>query len=732
MKKKILSLMMVTIVFISFCSQFSVAVSKTGTVYEDTISLTYRNVTVYAPAVAKTSDGYKGVMSTITVTVQSNGSGRVFVETLPLAQVDMQGSARLAVKVASTLIRRDKNCSVNPDNYDYFFVVRTSAPIIGGPSAGAIMTVATYSLLKNRGMDNRTVMTGMINPDGSVGPVGGLTHKIDAAASVGANRFLISKGQMTYKETIRETESKNGWVRTVVKTVEKNLSNYAEKNYGMEVLEVTTVSEAIEYFTGIKFSKDGGKGCIKPMLYNESMSFLSTEIQGEANNLYKNASVLFNKTKTEIPSSYYKSQDYRGQIEDNLKSAKDLLKDSKKLHSNKEYYSSLTKSFQSLIYSRFVYYGCNYFNKSEGERGSYITNLINETNSFFEKKSKIAKNAEINGLASLQTVGAAQKRVSRADGFINNAAESYENGYPLNSLYYLAQAKERSKSVKWWVNISYYYDDTTSINQSDIEDLALDYISDAQHAITYANLLLNEMGAGSKSMSYLSNNQGTGAKTLLENARNDKNKGYPAAALFEALEALVKANLAIEIAGIEEDELREDIIRSRIERAKENAKLSISSGWQQGIEPVLATSYYEYATTLLNEADNTSNGENRFDKLLNGLFYLHFSDMIAGALGFTNGETGSMSSRFVGIPEKKTQETGYELVGGEVIETASIFTIGVVSGLLIGLIIFYGVFKKREEEIRKKWTPRSYRYKKCSGEKEKDLPKSINDFYKNK
>ena len=143
MTKKYTTILIALTLIISFSVSISTAENNPGEIYEDTQSVIYRNVTVYAPAVATTDDGYVGVISTITVTIQNNGSGRVFVDTHPLTQVDMQGSARLAVKVASTLVRNDQTCEVNPDNYDYLFVVRTSPPIIGGPSAGGVMTVAT-------------------------------------------------------------------------------------------------------------------------------------------------------------------------------------------------------------------------------------------------------------------------------------------------------------------------------------------------------------------------------------------------------------------------------------------------------------------------------------------------------------------------------------------------------------------------------------------------------------
>ncbi len=58
-------------------------------------------------------------------------------------------------------------------------------------------------------------MTGMINPDGSIGPIGGILQKIDAAYSVGATRFLLPKGQMTYTEMVTEATNENGWVTVI-------------------------------------------------------------------------------------------------------------------------------------------------------------------------------------------------------------------------------------------------------------------------------------------------------------------------------------------------------------------------------------------------------------------------------------------------------------------------------------------------------------------------------------
>jgi len=300
--------------------------NQPGEIYEDTINISYRNVTVYAPAVAETNDGYVGVISTITLTIQSNGSGRVFVDTLPLTQIDMQGSARLSVKVAKALVKNNEQCIINPDEYDFFFVVRTSSPIIGGPSAGGVMTTAVISLLESWQMDNETVMTGMINPDGSIGPIGGIIQKIDAAYSVGAKRFLIPKGQMEYTEMIIETVSDGIWETTRTRPVTRNVADYAMDNYGIEVVEVEDINDALLYFTGYNYTTPESSDSITTEDYINSMKPLATSLLDEAEDSYKNASDSFNNSN--IPNAW--PDYYRNQVTDFLNNANERLIDMKK------------------------------------------------------------------------------------------------------------------------------------------------------------------------------------------------------------------------------------------------------------------------------------------------------------------------------------------------------------------------------------------------------------------
>lgn len=64
-----------------------------------------------------------------------------------------------------------------------------------GPSAGAVMTVGFAALLKGDRIQPGIAMTGTINKDGVIGPVGGIPDKMRAAAREGYRTILIPEGQ---------------------------------------------------------------------------------------------------------------------------------------------------------------------------------------------------------------------------------------------------------------------------------------------------------------------------------------------------------------------------------------------------------------------------------------------------------------------------------------------------------------------------------------------------------
>jgi PDZ domain-containing protein len=73
------------------------------------------------------------------------------------------------------------------------FSIEISSGNVGGPSAGLMFALGLYDLLTPGDLTaGRTIAgTGTIDPDGAVGPIGGITDKVVAAEHVGASVFLV-------------------------------------------------------------------------------------------------------------------------------------------------------------------------------------------------------------------------------------------------------------------------------------------------------------------------------------------------------------------------------------------------------------------------------------------------------------------------------------------------------------------------------------------------------------
>ncbi|HVP21166.1 MAG TPA: PDZ domain-containing protein [Anaerolineaceae bacterium] len=84
---------------------------------------------------------------------------------------------------------------VQDAGFDYSFSIPVKIvpqKIVGGPSAGLMFTLTVYNLLSKTDLTGgrRIAGTGTINPDGTVGPIGGVQQKVAAAEEAGAEYFL--------------------------------------------------------------------------------------------------------------------------------------------------------------------------------------------------------------------------------------------------------------------------------------------------------------------------------------------------------------------------------------------------------------------------------------------------------------------------------------------------------------------------------------------------------------
>jgi len=133
---------------------------------------------------------------------------------------------------------------------------------IDGPSPGALMTIGVIALLRGDKIKDDITMTGTINPDGTVGPVGGIPYKIDGVVQAHKKRMLIPLGE-------RNSADDNGQLVDVVA---------AGQAKGVKVTEVADIYDAYKQFTGKTLPRPGNE--ITPKLSNRAYDKLKALTDG--------------------------------------------------------------------------------------------------------------------------------------------------------------------------------------------------------------------------------------------------------------------------------------------------------------------------------------------------------------------------------------------------------------------------------------------------------------------
>ena len=102
---------------------------------------------------------------------------------------------------------------------------------VGGPSAGMMFSLAVIDKLSPGELTGGKFVagTGTIDDEGTVGPIGGITHKIQAAKDAGAEVFLAPAD---------------------------NCAEAASEDDGITVLKVTSIDDAISQLEAYNAGKD--------------------------------------------------------------------------------------------------------------------------------------------------------------------------------------------------------------------------------------------------------------------------------------------------------------------------------------------------------------------------------------------------------------------------------------------------------------------------------------------
>ena len=524
------------------------------------------------PAVYQTPDGLtRGSLGNLTVEIEP-GKGRVFFSADPLTQIDTQGAARTAALVASYVLGKD------PLSYDFYYRLESDSMIIGGPSAGAAMTVATIAALLGKELRQDVLMTGMINPDGTIGPVGGIPEKLEAAAEGGAKIFLVPAGQRIVVRTIPKEVRIGPFIMTQVEREKVDLVELGKK-LGVEVREVSNIAEAAKYFLGINLKMPSPK---EPEVPEDVKKVILEWVDH-----YLNASESISK------SVMVKLKDVsfpvRKEVEDILKSSKMLANQARKEIRDGKYYSASSSAFQSTFQAEYAKRLLEY--ALEGP--SSVEKLISDVSSSVREIGAKLNATKPNSFSSLEALVAAKTRYYLAKEALATGArlaskkvyfDSSSNWGAIHTLSYALWRAETAETWTWLFNVGR----GGVVSEDRVRKVASILLYEAESVVSYTVSLLQDVGGSSSLLDEASSD--------LETAGSAFSSGDPYGSLGLAASALAKATAAIHQWFTSDP----NVVLSSV---KEISYSSINELLSRGIAPVLALSYAETAKAYEEEKD---------------------------------------------------------------------------------------------------------------------------------
>lgn len=479
-----------------------------------------------------------GIIGNLTAEVQP-GKGRVLINTQPFQGIDLQNSERIAVEVAKEVTDFDFS------GYDVIYTIVTpGAHIVDGPSAGGAFTLATIAAIEEKEINPDFVLTGTIQEDGSIGPVGAIMEKAKAAADGNVRTFLIPKGQSVQNQYVRKVRiPAPGWYIETIEPVPVNVITYAKENWDLNVYEVSDIKEAMKYaFTPEQVEKPLEKS--KPA-QNVTLPKFASPVESY-NDFAKMVDAEINRAKENYEKTREKfdSSSLPDDVNIVLKSMFDVSKqrlEEAELANEKGYeYSSGDKAFKSLIITKTANDLIDYSSKGE----EYIDQRKSNTKSeLIEVRKTIDTDTEgsICSPKNFEWAVASKQRMIYAENKFNSI-ETDENLQPIDIFYGL-------NTIEEWLYISKNFISGKEI--SGTTECIINFKDDAEAAIkTAEGQIMIARGLGLEVTE--------DAQWYLDAAKKGSERGDYLQALYDATSAHTRASTGIRYEGKGLEEIHAD------------------------------------------------------------------------------------------------------------------------------------------------------------------------------
>ena len=565
-------------------------------------------------AVQETSAGYMGSDADLFLELKE-GSGRVFLETVPLTKLDTQISTRFAKEIAC------HHFNLECDKYDFIYTIKAKSSIVGGPSAGAAIAALTTIAVLDLKYDEKTTITGTINSGGILGPVGGGKEKLKAAANAGLKKVLIAPG--TNSEASPEEENKkvssnytnissseynqtnnnnntdnNSFLNNSLSIF--NLTAYGQTNLNIETKEVTSLDEVIFELTGKNINQEK----------------LDIEVNPQYNTIMQELYGLICQRTVDLRESLDQKQKIDSEIENQLRQKNNSALNAS---SKGDYYAAASYCFTNNLVLKKIFY------EQKRLPLSRYPSLFTLMEKKIDTLEKDLAQEEISTISSLQAYMIIKERLQDAKKQIekykenlkleNQNKENIENNKDsennqnnkenlMNSTeagYLLAYVEERYFSAVSWQKFMEMDGKKLVINPVKLKESCQNKISEAEERYQYASLFLGELNLQT-------------IRERLDSAKKSYDGNETVLCLIGASQAKAEADVILGTMGLTEA----DIPRF-LESKKTAVERVIAKNTAQGFFPILGYSYYQYANSLQNDGP--------FDALMYLEYSLEMSDL---------------------------------------------------------------------------------------------------------
>ena len=419
-----------------------------------------------------------GDVATIDLEIKS-GQGRVFFQSYPLSKVDTQISTRFAKQYACDFL--DVDCS----GLDFFYTISAPSPIVGGPSAGAAITVLTIATLDNIKLNDNVIMTGTINSGGIIGPVGSIDEKIYAAKVKGFTKVLIPKWTLIKEKNTSLRLNMSNDNKSNINADPFYLLNKTEFGFSTDTIRVGHITEALYYFTDKNYSLSTNLKI--PDDYLDLMNHFSILLCNKTNNLEektnlnldklnysKELELLINLTNKSVLDNFSSNQTLDLIRLQKLKLTAIIQNNNSKIAAKvNRTYSQASFCFGTNVALTEI----DLINQSDESLELIYATALKD----LETLKTYVNSIEINSITKLQTKQLVFERILESEEYIdslNNKIEPHK----------LAFFIERIYSAQVWSEFFNVYSNKQNFNQETLNLICKEKIMQAQERIAFIDL----------------------------------------------------------------------------------------------------------------------------------------------------------------------------------------------------------------------------------------------------